>query len=801
MRQLTIAIAAIVLGGGAASAQQTVRVDLAAVGSVGQTIEPGDLTVVIENHIPMLRYDIAILRESIPIATLPLDGITMMSVRGEMSGCDALKAAVSSLLGAAREADVPATAAAVRAALQAGSCPAGDAVAAAQAAVANTTQTFGPIHVRPNDRVTVTISRPASTGREAASWTIRFDTEPRGEWLTTFGVSFVPNADELYFSKSVGDSKYQITRQRDESGQSVHVIPSVYFSWLSAASKQHNLSISPTAGIGLSSDSPAFFAGVSFTFNQNIGVVIGGSVAGVRRLQGAYKPDQLVSENLSDDQLHRRVYQPQVFAAVTYRFGRNPFKDDTPPPATPPSPAAPSKTGDSASAHPPADSPAAAPATRPEAAVRDPDVRLHFDVKGVLTDPLSLSAVVDRARSATDVFIISHGWWNDEATADCFYTRIIGGIQASRPDFLTSDRFKPLFVSIYWPSALFPMEPGDCAASPTGPGTRTESTQTTTFSADRVRQWAAGAFPDAKRRSSFDVEVSRTAALLEKERTSALTGADAAELATTLVQWQRASGEDLAASDGPEAGGFAGSGEQVAKNWQFRPESRQEFDLSSLLSKKWLNFGNAFTFWTMKQRAGVVGASGGYELLKALQPARESGVHVHLIGHSFGGKLLTASLTGSGRAPNHADSLIILQGAFSQFAFATADQIKALGVSVEKDGLYVNVLRGSLVSGPIVATHTTADLPNRLLYPAGVALTNDVTERATASRYGALGANGILGPRTTTLNLSGQTLGAMSDVASSVSVDASGIILGHSDLVKPQVFRLIWDAISLSAGR
>ena len=238
-----------------------------------------------------------------------------------------------------------------------------------------------------------------------------------------------------------------------------------------------------------------------------------------------------------------------------------------------------------------------------------------------------------------------------------------------------------------------------------------------------------GRVPDASRNSSPSCRETSP-----KERTSALTEAEGTDLATILVDWQRTSGENLAARDGPEAGGFAGTGAQVAKNWQFRPQSRQEVDVSSLLSKKWLNFGNAFTFWTMKQRAGVVGASGGYELLKALQPIRQTGVHVHLIGHSFGGKLVTASLTGPGGAPNHADSLVILQGAFSQFAFATAAQIKALGVSVDKNGLYVAVLSGNLVTGPIVATHTTADLPNRLLYPAGVALANDVTESVTAPR-------------------------------------------------------------------
>jgi hypothetical protein len=219
--------------------------------------------------------------------------------------------------------------------------------------------------------------------------------------------------------------------------------------------------------------------------------------------------------------------------------------------------------------------------------------------------------------------------------------------------------------------------------------------------------------------------------------------------------------------------------------------------LRAAFSKTWLNFGNAFTFWTMKQRAGVVGSTGLYAIVKALQPLRARKVRLHLIGHSFGGKLVTASLTGAaGSAPNHADSLVILQGAFSQFAFATKEQIQAAGVRVDRGGLYRDALLSSLVTGPIVATHSTADAPNRLLYPLGVALVGDVTEAARAPRFGSLGANGILGATSAPLVLKQKRLADLDAAAiRAVTVDASGVIGGHSDLVKSQVFALIWDAV------
>ena len=174
-------------------------------------------------------------------------------------------------------------------------------------------------------------------------------------------------------------------------------------------------------------------------------------------------------------------------------------------------------------------------------------------------------------------------------------------------------------------------------------------------------------------------------------------------------------------------------------------------------------------------------------------------MRLHLIGHSFGGKLVTASLTGTGSAPNRADTLVILQGAFSQFAFATRDEIRAAGVSVDQGGLYRDVLASRLVSSPIVVTYSTADLPNRLLYPAGVTLVNDVTEVSRSPRYGSLGALGIRGATSVPLTLAVQKLAAIESLSPrAVSVDVSGVILGHSDLIKADVFRLIWDTVEHS---
>jgi hypothetical protein len=792
---------------GSALAQPTL--DLTLTSSLSQTVDPGSYTVTVENRLPQARYAIVIVRERIPIQAISLEGVGRLGSLERLlperspTACDQLVAAVKALNDASTESQVPGRRAAVEAVLAQQTCSDAAALSDAKLATAATRQVLPAVTLREGQRVTVTVTRtPAQAA--AVTWTLTLSTEPRGEWLTSFGVSFAADGDERFNTEAAGDGRFQIRREADH--WSLKPVPSVFFSWLSSKQRDGNWAFSPTAGFGLDSSSLTVMGGMSVIYNSNLSFIVGGAITSQRVLHGRYQPDQFVDENLSQDQLHRTVYRPAAIFSLALRFSRNPFARDTPAdtPAAPETPAPPAgpvsaTAGDAPAGRTPAIMPPAVPGGSGEPTLevaRDSDIKLRFDARGALREPAALPALLERAKNATDIFIVSHGWWNNESTADCFYRRIIGGIARTTPGYLTPERYRPLFVTVYWPSALFPMEPSDCTLDP-----RIESSATPaiSFTFERVREWAANAYPDAPLRAEFDGEVRRVAALLEQERTSSLANAEAEELAALLMRWRDASGPSPLSGEAGEPVLFTGSPQQVAQRWRDRPADPRtaELSLPGLPSPRgWLNFGNAFTFWTMKERAGVVGSRGVYEVLRALQPLRDKRIKIHLIGHSFGGKLVSASLTGTSGPGNRVDSLIILQGAFSHFAFANREDIGRAGVAVDRDGLYRGILASSLVTGPVVVTHSSADTPNRLLYPAGVALVNDVTEAARAPRFGSLGANGILAAPTAAFNLATQTMASVEAQAPrTISVDASGVILGHSDLIKAQVFKLIWDAI------
>jgi hypothetical protein len=449
---------------------------------------------------------------------------------------------------------------------------------------------------------------------------------------------------------------------------------------------------------------------------------------------------------------------------------------------------------------------------RPEATgLAGPGLRLAYDERGDLR-PESRGArdqVFAAAAEATDVVVFSHGWWNSEATAECRYRQVIDGLRGRKPPALAGD-FRPVLVGIYWPSAVFPVAPGDCEsdASLLEGGTSPVAGEAARA---RLETWARAAFPAATARPAFGAEVARLAELLEKERGSApLTREEGETVVAILFAWRDAGRrpEEAHPRDVPGEPSFTGAPATVAARWQPSGPpgagggTSEAGGRSAAAPSRFVDWANVFTVWTMKERAGIVGSRGVYELLGGLQAGRARGLRIHLVGHSFGGKLLSAAITGHGRGPGHVvDSFVIVQGAFSHFAFSTAEEIRALGVTTERGGLYAGVADVRGVTGPLVVTYSGFDTPNAVFYPMAFGLVRDMLEADEVPRYGALGANGIKGPRVRSLNLATERLADRPgpDAPRLVSVNASAVIQGHADFVKAQVFDLIWDAIV--AGR
>ncbi len=185
----------------------------------------------------------------------------------------------------------------------------------------------------------------------------------------------------------------------------------------------------------------------------------------------------------------------------------------------------------------------------------------------------------------------------------------------------------------------------------------------------------------------------------------------------------------------------------------------------------------------MKERAGTVGTKGVAPLLAQLRKAAPQ-LKIHLAGHSFGGRLVTAAALGT-TASSRPSSLTLLQAAYSHNGLASKFDGK-------NDGFFRKVITDGKVSGPILITHSKNDKAVGIAYPLASRI-NGVNAAALGDEndpYGGLGRNGAL-VRFTPEATAGELLVVGQPYAFSAgkafNLRADSFIGDHSDICKPQV--------------
>lgn len=373
----------------------------------------------------------------------------------------------------------------------------------------------------------------------------------------------------------------------------------------------------------------------------------------------------------------------------------------------------------------------------------------QFDQQGGLTDTTADALVAEIAASdVTNLFVFSHGWNNDVAGAKALYNSMFPIIKAQAG--LAPALAGIGFVGVIWPSILFPDDPGQ-AAVPTGIGAQAiEAAQPTPVNVTTLKTGAQIAADMGKSFSPDQAEIlEEMGRIIDQGLTETAAGtATTAEQTADVVRFhtllQQISGppgdavEDggemsLLLSDDPVA-----DYQKIATAMSTGAEGGDAQGIGSVFGKVWNGAKDALrvsSFYQMKARAGVVGRTGLGPLLESLH-ARNSAVRVHLIGHSFGARLVSNSLPGiSSAAASPIASLLLVQGAFSHWAFAQrnpwGDQGSLFGSS-------------DRVHGPMVATFTAADWAVGKWYPKASFLAgDDQQDAAPGGRWGGMGGDGF----------------------------------------------------------
>jgi hypothetical protein len=378
-----------------------------------------------------------------------------------------------------------------------------------------------------------------------------------------------------------------------------------------------------------------------------------------------------------------------------------------------------------------------------------PCFEVQFDKAGAIFSPndaAGQAAEFVTRNGLTDLFVFSHGWNNDMADARALYTKFFRQVRAEfdagRVPGLTGRVFG--ILAVLWPSKKF----AEADLIPSG-AAGVASVVGDAAVAQHLEE-LKGVF-DAP---GADAALDAAKALVPKLETSPA----AQEQFVTLIRsaLPPSAGDTEDGSDrffvlpGKEvlkrlerpvlpSGPRPGSGGGAAGLGHGPGGGAASFvgDLFSGMkagAERLLNFA---TYYQMKERAGEVGRVGLNPLLQAIR-ARHPGLKLHLIGHSFGGRLVTAAALGAdGQPPVTPQTMTLLQAAFSHNGFASR-------FDGAHDGFFRRVVADRRVAGPILITHSIRDRAVGLAYPLASRIAGQTAAGLgdAGDPFGGIGRNG-----------------------------------------------------------
>jgi hypothetical protein len=387
------------------------------------------------------------------------------------------------------------------------------------------------------------------------------------------------------------------------------------------------------------------------------------------------------------------------------------------------------------------------------------------------------------AGEITDLFVLSHGWNDGVVSARQLYQAMFGLLAAQLGKHLSSSAA----VGIIWPSLLFPDD--DPATAPAVPSTGAQLAQALT-----------PAFPGQQK------QLGTMGQLLDQQPQDPTKLTEFHQLVNGLVTTKPQGIEDtgeaaLLTADTATAFGHAASmAPHVSTAAQGIPNP-----FAGLWSGA-REVLRTLSYYEMKNRAGVIGQNGLGPLLANLR-GPDGPPRIHLMGHSFGARLVAYALAGlpanqTGSA-SPVKSLTLIQGAFSHFTFASSlmfDPSRAGGLAGD----------GSRVDGPLLATFSAADRAVGWWYPAASMLSGQDSESAAdlVYRWGGMGHDGYQQtptPAAVVLAPQGNPYGFQTgcfyrlDANAVICANQSPFSGAHSDIQHAEVLWAVVDAAGLGA--
>lgn len=366
---------------------------------------------------------------------------------------------------------------------------------------------------------------------------------------------------------------------------------------------------------------------------------------------------------------------------------------------------------------------------------------IPFDKHGTCIGPRTRQHLVDAVKQGdySDVFLFSHGWNNDWTVATSRYEHFLSGYMNMRKahNLPMPANYRPLLVGIFWPSTALVFT--DSEKGPAIAGGDPEAVDEAV--AEELDELAALA---------EDLTPEQSEKLYALAQKDALSEEESLELAEIIKTFYNREDDELLLSDPVSA-------QELVEIWAAaapEPEELDDFgtvggvlhddpqaagffgDLLKKLDPRPII--RTATVYQMKDRAGKVGFKGVGPLLVDL--LKDNNARVHLIGHSYGGKVVLSAASVLDDSQRNIESMLLLQPAVSHLCFA--DVVPKTG----RKGGYRDVL--DRVNNPVFSTFSKHDFPLTKTFHLALRRKDDLGEARIAasgeppSKYAALGGYG-----------------------------------------------------------
>jgi len=432
-----------------------------------------------------------------------------------------------------------------------------------------------------------------------------------------------------------------------------------------------------------------------------------------------------------------------------------------------------------------------------------PYVEARFNKDGALENPNE----VNLPAGVTDLLVMSHGWNNNADAARTLYREFFENFVAvAQPNDLPGRSFA--ILGVIWPSKKFDELVAASGAQGAAEGSAAVKTSAhkesdkllekkleemkkffTEPAQQKTLDEAKALLPDIEDKGSARQEfVSKIRSLLDptaansEDASDTFFKDDGDELMTNL----KVDEDDL---DKEVAGDGEGSASLPLGVGTVHPPEGGAAGLATFLAgfkAAVMNVLNFTTYFEMKARAGNVGKNGVAKLIDKLAPQVE---RIHLIGHSFGGRVVTATAANS--STDKVKSMSLLQTAFSHNGF-----------SKSMKGFFRSVVDQKRVNGPILVTHTKNDKAVGVAYPLASRINGDATAAFgdENDKFGGLGRNGAQQMENDEV-VKGQLLAADASYSFQAgkffNLEGSPFIKGHGDITGKEVTHAVRKAVAL----